>query len=108
MRPFNPNKIPLDILHLIFQNLTDHKDKYACALVNRTFCAVVTPLLYSELKPRSARDSISSSVTNRFQSLPSRVYHPALTLLSRPELAKYVRHITEDGEHANYIRTEAR
>ncbi|KAF9445310.1 hypothetical protein P691DRAFT_777653 [Macrolepiota fuliginosa MF-IS2] len=88
MTPLVTDDLPLDILPIIIDGLTSRQDYYACTLVNKTFNKIATPLLYRELDSRAiAKCSL---------------YHPATTLLKRPELAKYVRHITETGSvHRN-------
>ncbi|TFK74640.1 hypothetical protein BDN72DRAFT_812540 [Pluteus cervinus] len=80
MSPFTPQDLPVDILPPILSHLSGTKDWHACALVSKLFNTVATPLLYRSL--HSARKCH---------------IHPATTLLQRPELAKYVRHVTETG-----------
>lgn len=77
------NNLPLDILPSILSHLVDRRDRYSCALVNKTFNRVTTPLLYRKLDSR-----ILSNTT---------LSHPFETLLIRPDLAQYVRHVTETG-----------
>ena len=85
--------LPLDVLQPILTYLeTDRRDCHACALVNRSFNAVATPLLYGKLDSRIKRVSGQD-----------KLYHPSSTLLARPELAKYVRHVTESGQHASNL-----
>ncbi|KAM6502945.1 hypothetical protein JOM56_002922 [Amanita muscaria] len=75
--------LPLDVLHPILAHLSDRRDWHTCALVNKSFNQVSTPLLYQKLDSR---------VKN------AKLYHPSQTILHRPELAKYVRHATETGQ----------
>ncbi|KAJ7503080.1 hypothetical protein B0H11DRAFT_2155072 [Mycena galericulata] len=75
--------LPLDLLRPILEQLADRRDWNSCALVNKTFNRVATPLLYSVLDSRVVSKTL--------------VYHPSTTLNQRPELAKYVRHVTETG-----------
>lgn len=46
------NNLPLDILPSILSHLVDRRDRYSCALVNKTFNRVTTPLLYRKLDSR--------------------------------------------------------
>ncbi|TFK26286.1 hypothetical protein FA15DRAFT_667578 [Coprinopsis marcescibilis] len=75
--------LPLDILDPIVGSLSDKRDWTRCALVNKEFNRIATPLLYHSL------DSRSVSKTS--------VLHPCHTLLKRPELALHVRRVTESG-----------
>ncbi|KDQ56509.1 hypothetical protein JAAARDRAFT_79458 [Jaapia argillacea MUCL 33604] len=86
----SPN-IPADIIYPIIQNLhSDHdrKDLYAATLVNWTFNRAATRLLYAMLDLRSIKEK-DGRLT---------VLHPATTLLAKPELTRYVRHIHETGD----------
>ena len=49
-RPFTD--LPLDILQPIVASLSDRRDWHACALVNKAFNQVATPLLYRTLDSR--------------------------------------------------------
>ncbi|KAJ7104562.1 hypothetical protein C8R43DRAFT_1047255 [Mycena crocata] len=75
--------LPLDLLRPILEQLTDRRDWNSCAIVNKNFNRVATPLLYSVLDSRVVSKTL--------------VYHPCTTLNKRPELAQYVRHVTETG-----------
>ncbi|KAJ7496781.1 hypothetical protein FB451DRAFT_1208764 [Mycena latifolia] len=75
--------LPLDLLRPILEYLTDRRDWNSCALVNKNFNRVAIPLLYSVLDSRIVSKTL--------------VYHPSTTLNQRPELAQYVRHVTETG-----------
>ncbi|KJA20458.1 hypothetical protein HYPSUDRAFT_88713 [Hypholoma sublateritium FD-334 SS-4] len=74
-------ELPVDVLPTIFAHLDGLGDWHACTLVNKLFCRLATPFLYRTL------DSRIISKTFR--------YHPSFTLLARPKLARYVRHVTE-------------
>ncbi|KAJ7647776.1 hypothetical protein FB45DRAFT_208631 [Roridomyces roridus] len=74
--------LPLDLLYPILE-LADRHDWNSCALVSKSFNHAATPLLYSTLDSRVVSKSL--------------VYHPSTTLNQRPELAQYVRHVTETG-----------
>ncbi|EIW80558.1 hypothetical protein CONPUDRAFT_105602 [Coniophora puteana RWD-64-598 SS2] len=78
---FSPENVPLDLLSPILENL-ERKDLNIAALVNWTFNRASTPLLYRKLDSRIINNVL---------------FHPATTLLKRPELAQYVRNITETG-----------
>ncbi|KAF4621417.1 hypothetical protein D9613_001027 [Agrocybe pediades] len=80
MPPFLFHDLPLDILYPILAQLTERKDWHSCSLVNKVFARVATPFLYRTLDARK-----------------SWVHHPSTTLLRRPDLALYVRHVTETG-----------
>ncbi|KAJ6589986.1 hypothetical protein DFH09DRAFT_1140592 [Mycena vulgaris] len=75
--------LPLDLLRPILEQLTDRRDWNSCALVSKNFNRVAIPLLYSVLDSRVVSKTL--------------VYHPSTTLIQRPELAQYVRHVTETG-----------
>ncbi|TFK26285.1 hypothetical protein FA15DRAFT_667577 [Coprinopsis marcescibilis] len=77
-------ELPVDILDPIIQCLTDRRDWTSCALVNRDFNRISTPLLYHSLDSRATSNT---SVT----------LHPCQTLLQRPELAQHVRRVTESA-----------
>ncbi|KAF8332162.1 hypothetical protein F5887DRAFT_894630, partial [Amanita rubescens] len=74
--------LPLDVLQPILADLSDRKHWHTCALVNKAFNQVATPLLYRTLDSRIKQ---------------SKLYHPSATLINRPELAKYVWKIKETG-----------
>jgi hypothetical protein len=44
--------LPFDVLAPVLSQLTDSRDWHACALVNKSFCRVATPLLYRTLDSR--------------------------------------------------------
>ncbi|KAL4266103.1 F-box domain-containing protein [Pleurotus pulmonarius] len=77
------NNLPLDILPSILSHLVDRRDCYSCTLVNKTFNRATTPILYRKLDSRVLSNTTLS--------------HPFETLLIRPDLAQYVRHVTETG-----------
>ncbi|XP_006461408.1 hypothetical protein AGABI2DRAFT_185661 [Agaricus bisporus var. bisporus H97] len=79
--PLVTDDLPFDILPIILQALSTRQDYLACTLVSKTFNRIATPLLYRELNSRAIPESP--------------LHHPASTILKRPELAKYVRHVTE-------------
>ncbi|KAF8817512.1 hypothetical protein BYT27DRAFT_7199043 [Phlegmacium glaucopus] len=81
MSPFQD--LPFDVLPPMLSQLTDRRDWHACTLVNKSFCRVATPLLYRTLDSRIISKTL--------------VHHPSSTLLQRPQLALYVRHVTETG-----------
>ncbi|KAJ7736905.1 hypothetical protein B0H16DRAFT_111631 [Mycena metata] len=81
--PFLRQDLPLDLLRPILEQLTERRDLSSCVLVNRNFNRVAIPLLYSVLDSRVVSKTL--------------VYHPSTTLIKRPELAQYVRHVTETG-----------
>lgn len=126
--PFSSLDLPLDILPPILEQLSDRKDWHACALVNKIFNRIANPLLYRTLDSRvistvsifiilslakfisgPARlfaevycqwllyhPAIEPSTDNIFRQ--SLIHHPSTTLLKRPDLAQYVRHVTETGK----------
>jgi len=80
---FYSGNIPTDILSIIFEYLADQRDLHTCAQICRLFNLVATPLLYRTVDTR-----IITKPGNYEQSV---VLNPGLTLLQRPEYAKYVR-----------------
>lgn len=93
-------ELPFDILPHILGQLCDSKDWNSCTLVSRVFNRVATPLLYRTLHPRIClRLAPADGMISQTQPI---VHHPSTTLLKRPELALYVRHVTEfDSVHRN-------
>ncbi|ETW74810.1 hypothetical protein HETIRDRAFT_482604 [Heterobasidion irregulare TC 32-1] len=85
--PFRPEKIPLDILYPILEHLDDRLDLHAAALTSRCFNAAATPLLYRKLDTRTKWEDKASPI----------VLHPAVTILQKPMLARYVREVRETG-----------
>ncbi|KAJ7032750.1 hypothetical protein C8F04DRAFT_1211056 [Mycena alexandri] len=81
--PFIRHDLPLDLLRPILEHLTERHDLSSCVLVNRNFNRVAIPLLYSVLDSRVVSKTL--------------VYHPSTTLIKRPDLARYVLHVTETG-----------
>ncbi|KAF5322508.1 hypothetical protein D9619_001586 [Psilocybe cf. subviscida] len=75
--------LPFDILAPILAQLTDRRDWHTCTFVSKAFCRAATPLLYRTLDSRIISKTL--------------IHHPSTTLLRRPHLANYVRHITETG-----------
>ena len=95
--------LPFDVLPPVLAQLSDSRDWHACALVNKSFCRVATPLLYRTLDSRiiskaSHRRHSSPASSDFFFSFQTLVHHPSSTLLQRPQLALYVRHVTETGK----------
>ncbi|KAI0827702.1 hypothetical protein BC628DRAFT_1409623 [Trametes gibbosa] len=80
--------LPLDILPLILEHITDRRDLHTCAQLSRAFHHAATPILYHTLDVRL-------SVYNKLQRPV--VVHPSATILKRPEYARYVRHVRENG-----------
>ncbi|KAJ7099491.1 hypothetical protein B0H15DRAFT_920255 [Mycena belliarum] len=80
---FPRQDLPLDLLRPILEQLAERQDWNSCALVSKNFNRVAIPLLYSVLDSRVVSKNL--------------VYHPSTTLNQRPELAQYVRHVTETG-----------
>ncbi|OCH93519.1 hypothetical protein OBBRIDRAFT_790230 [Obba rivulosa] len=83
-----PEDIPLDILPLILEHLSDRRDLHNCARLCKSFNRAATPILYRTLDSRIVR-------TRKYA--PAAVLHPARTLLQKPHYAKYVRKVTETG-----------
>ncbi|CDO72587.1 hypothetical protein BN946_scf184985.g6 [Trametes cinnabarina] len=79
--------LPLDVLPLILENL-HRRDLHTCAQLSKAFHHAATPLLYRTLDVRVTTDK-------RFRK--SVVVHPSTTILRKPEYAKYVRHVHENG-----------
>jgi len=101
---FRPRILPADILHTIFENLTDsRRDLHAATLVNWEFNRAATVYLYRTLDTwtRLDRQEVSTSLLcalsllDRFISLAQLPIdlRPQNTILRRPELARHVRHI---------------
>ncbi|EPS92693.1 hypothetical protein FOMPIDRAFT_1056638, partial [Fomitopsis schrenkii] len=84
---FNPRKIPLDVLPLIFEHLVDQRDLRVCAQLHSTFHDAATPILYRTLDSRVIKTRHGREA----------VCHPASTLLKKPGYAKHVRHVRETG-----------
>ncbi|KAI8978244.1 hypothetical protein BD414DRAFT_495012 [Trametes punicea] len=80
--------LPLDVLPLILEHLSDRRDLHTCAQLSKAFHHAATPLLYRTLDVRL-------TTNKRFQK--SVVVHPSTTILKKPEYAKYVRHVRENG-----------
>jgi hypothetical protein len=57
----SPYDLPLDILPLILECLSNQSDLHSCALVNWTFNKAATPLLYKVLDSR-IRDDVSETL----------------------------------------------
>ncbi|OSC98437.1 hypothetical protein PYCCODRAFT_1439306 [Trametes coccinea BRFM310] len=85
--------LPLDVLPLILQHLTDRRDLHTCAQLSKAFHHVATPLLYRTLDVR---------VTTNRRYQKSVVVHPSTTILHKPEYARYVRHVHENGAVGSY------
>ncbi|KAJ7593836.1 hypothetical protein C8J56DRAFT_1160593 [Mycena floridula] len=84
-------RLPLDILPPILEHLTDRRDWLACSLVSWSFNRAATPILYHTLDSRIISKSL--------------LHHPSTTLLRRPELARYVRSVTETGAVHRALQT---
>ncbi|KAI0330444.1 hypothetical protein GY45DRAFT_1353997 [Cubamyces sp. BRFM 1775] len=80
--------LPLDVLPLILEHLTDRRDLHTCAQLSKAFHNAATPLLYRTLDVR---------VTTYNKMQRPIVVHPSATILQKPEYAKYVRHVRENG-----------
>ncbi|KAI0753357.1 hypothetical protein C8Q80DRAFT_1217526 [Daedaleopsis nitida] len=80
--------LPLDVLPLILEHLSDRRDLCTCAQLSRSFHDAATPLLYRTLDVRV--------VTDLKRQRPT-VVHPSATILKKPEYAKYVRYVRETG-----------
>ncbi|KAI0629697.1 hypothetical protein C8Q77DRAFT_302534 [Trametes polyzona] len=87
-KPSVADCLPLDVLPLILEHLTDRRDLHTCAQVSKAFHHAATPLLYRTLDVRLTE-------YNKLQRPV--VVHPSATILKRPEYAKYVRHVRENG-----------
>ncbi|KAI0067612.1 hypothetical protein BV25DRAFT_1846723 [Artomyces pyxidatus] len=83
--PFRPETVPSDILYIVLEQLTDRRDWHAAALASWSFNRAATPLLYRTI----------DTDTRTRRASGSQVLHPAFTLLRKPDLARYVRHIHE-------------
>ncbi|KAI0366753.1 hypothetical protein BV20DRAFT_1001875 [Pilatotrama ljubarskyi] len=79
--------LPLDVLPLILEHL-DRRDLRTSAQISKAFHHAATPLLYRTLDVRV------SGFNERQRPV---VIHPSATILKRPEYAKYVRHVRENG-----------
>ncbi|KAI0764407.1 hypothetical protein BD413DRAFT_482654 [Trametes elegans] len=79
--------LPLDVLPLILEHLTDRRDLRTCAQLSKAFHHAATPLLYRTLDVRITANKMQRHV----------VVHPSATILKKPEYAKYVRHVRENG-----------
>ncbi|KIJ66011.1 hypothetical protein HYDPIDRAFT_151768 [Hydnomerulius pinastri MD-312] len=79
---FSPEKVPVDLLQPILDHL-NRRDLGVATLVSWSFNRAATPLLYR---------TIDSHINDNNVLL-----HPSTTLLKRPQLAHFVRNITETG-----------
>ncbi|KAI0071182.1 hypothetical protein K474DRAFT_1693547 [Panus rudis PR-1116 ss-1] len=79
-------KLPLDVISPILEQLHDRRDLNHCALVSWMFNRAATPLLYRTLDARLKPTTIKGRPV---------VVHACRTLLSKPEYAKYVRYARE-------------
>ncbi|RPD57433.1 hypothetical protein L227DRAFT_578036 [Lentinus tigrinus ALCF2SS1-6] len=80
--------LPLDVLPLILEHLSDRRDLCTCAQLSKAFHHAATPLLYRILDVR---------VVTKRRLQTAIVVHPSTTILQKPEYAKYVRHVRENG-----------
>ncbi|EIM85118.1 uncharacterized protein STEHIDRAFT_158812 [Stereum hirsutum FP-91666 SS1] len=113
--------IPSDILYLIVEHLapigTDGsgvgyadgqedvglRDLYNAALANRALNAATTPLLYRTVEGRTRITKTVEDGKQFKRGKVTQVCHPAKSIINRPELAKYVRHVKENGAlHSSY------
>ncbi|KAI0740758.1 hypothetical protein C8Q76DRAFT_608942 [Earliella scabrosa] len=78
--------LPLDVLPLILEHLSDRRDLCTCAQLSKAFHNAATPLLYRTLDVRVVTHDNSQRPT---------VVHPSATILKKPEYAKYVRYVRE-------------
>lgn len=76
--------LPFDVLNPVLSQLSDNRDWHACALVNKTFCRVATPLLYRTLDSRIIskaslwlRESSFHFLTNYTDSRTSSIVYPS-------------------------------
>ncbi|KAI0800281.1 hypothetical protein C8Q74DRAFT_1191039 [Fomes fomentarius] len=84
--------LPLDVLPLILEHLSDRKDLCTCALLSKDFHNAATPLLYRTLDVRVGKTSLTQRPL--WMQTPT-VVHPSATILKNPQYAKYVRHVRE-------------
>ena len=92
---------PLDLLYPVLGHLDRH-DLVNTALVSSTFNRVAIPLLYRVISSRISEEKVHIGSVLSFSVLFDSNYqqvllHPCTTLLQRPELAQYVRKVTETG-----------
>ncbi|KAL4808055.1 hypothetical protein BDV18DRAFT_158173 [Aspergillus unguis] len=89
---FNWNNCPEDVLYLVFKLLspTEH---HALCLVNQNFRAIAEPLLYSKIQFIWHKDLDSCDKLE----CPPPITQLLRTLISKPELAAYVRSLDLDG-----------
>ncbi|TFK83277.1 hypothetical protein K466DRAFT_498786 [Polyporus arcularius HHB13444] len=80
--------LPLDVLPLILEHLSDRRELCTCAQLSKAFHHAATPLLYRTLDVR---------VVTKRRLQTAIVVHPSVTILKKPEYAKYVRHVRESG-----------
>ncbi|KAI0712786.1 hypothetical protein C8T65DRAFT_574448 [Cerioporus squamosus] len=80
--------LPLDVLPLILEHLSDRRELCTCAQLSKAFHHAATPLLYRTLDVR---------VVTKRKLQTAIVVHPSTTILQRPDYAKYVRHVRESG-----------
>ncbi|KAI0669401.1 hypothetical protein C8Q78DRAFT_977327 [Trametes maxima] len=89
--------LPLDVLPLILEHLTDRRDLHTCAQISKAFNHATTPLLYRTLDVRlTAYNTMQRPI----------VVHPSTTILERPEFARYVRHVRENAALRLYVNLE--
>lgn len=91
-RPFSD--LPLDVLPPIIAHLSDPKDWHACALVDKGFNKVATPLLYRTLDSRIKQVRIAS--TSYRDIVPIAHYTdqivPSLCNTHKPSGTRQIRH----------------
>lgn len=110
--------LPLDVLPLILEHLTDRRDLHTCAQLSKAFHHAATPLLYRTLDVRVTEYNKLKVSAYHFccrrrlliECIVQRpeVVHPSATILKRPEYAKYVRHVRENGLRCGLHRSVAR
>lgn len=64
----NVENIPLDVVPLIFEHLTDRRDLYNCIQSCRVFRSAATPFLYRNLDSRIAKTRTRYEVSSCHRS----------------------------------------
>jgi len=95
--------LPVELIQPILCQLDYTRDLTTAALVCRSFNHAATPLIYRQINARIEGNKVCMPYYNIFKSTPvteagyQLISHPSATLLQRPELARYVQHVTETG-----------
>ncbi|KAI0316579.1 hypothetical protein OF83DRAFT_1126093 [Amylostereum chailletii] len=76
---FHPARVPVDIVYAVLQQLSDRRDLHAA-----------TPLLYRTL-------DTDARTKGEYKLRQTEAFHPAVTILRKPSLARHVRHVREIG-----------